>query len=208
MIPSPRHAGASADAAHPSIGKPLGFLKKGTYDEFLWQVRNGVRNRAVDPHLEVKVGAEAVARAVADPDYLALLDVLAERDGEALLVGVAGGDAAAVIDAGVVAVATAGGLRLFENHGPVGGRADRGAGGDGYGDAGIVPVAAVDGPGPEGRDDRPVLRPDEALGALALDRPGREHGRARGRARGLLRGGDLGCDLVLKLGDVALELLL
>src|SRR5205085_10400566 len=69
------------------------------------EVAHRVDRHAVDARLEVHVRAEAVARAVRDPDHLALRDALADRHEDALLMAVTGGEPAAVADAGVVAVA-------------------------------------------------------------------------------------------------------
>src|SRR3954452_24634150 len=69
------------------------------------QVAHGVDRRAVDARLEVHVRAEAVARAARRADDLALRDALADGDADARLVPVTGRQAAAVADAGVVAVA-------------------------------------------------------------------------------------------------------
>src|SRR5436190_16195755 len=78
------------------------------------------------------VRPEAVPGAVAVADHLALADALARGHREGLLVGVTGREPAAVVDAGVVAVAAARCLGLGERDGPRGGRPDRRAGG--YGD--------------------------------------------------------------------------
>src|SRR6476469_1622346 len=87
----------------------------------LGQVAHGIDDLPVHAHLEVEVGAEAEAGAVADPDHLALAHLLADGDRYRLLVGVAGGETAAVVDTGVVAVA---GLRAGDRHGAGGSRVD------------------------------------------------------------------------------------
>src|SRR4051794_19063945 len=140
--------------------------------------------------------AEAKAGAVADADHLPLADLLADRDGDRLLVGVAGGDPATVVEAGVVAVAR---LRTRDRDGAGGGGLDRRAARDADVDAGVtaLPGARL----AERRGDRAVHGPDHPGGALALDRPGRGGGRSRRRGglrlgRGLRR---LGLLLGLKL---------
>src|SRR4051794_41899501 len=111
--------------------------------------------------------AEAKAGAVADADHLPLADLLADRDGDRLLVGVAGGDPAAVVEAGVVAVAR---LRTRDRDGAGGGGLDRRAARDAAVDAGgtALPGALV----AERRRDRAVHGPDNPGGALALYSPG------------------------------------
>src|SRR3954469_24665494 len=52
------------------------------------QVIKGVRDRAVDAHLEVEVGAEAQPRAAAEADDLALADVLPDVHVDRRLVAV------------------------------------------------------------------------------------------------------------------------
>src|SRR5690348_18492920 len=69
------------------------------------QVAHRVDGRAVDPRLEVHVGAEAVARAAAGADDLALADALPHGDADARLVAVARRQLPGVLDARVVAVA-------------------------------------------------------------------------------------------------------
>src|SRR5437588_6629359 len=69
------------------------------------EVAQRVDRRPVDPHLEVQVRAEAVARAADVADQLSLCDLRARADGEGRLVGVAGRHPAAMVDTGVVAVA-------------------------------------------------------------------------------------------------------
>src|SRR5947208_1737625 len=73
----------------------------------------------------MQVRAEAEAGAVRVADDLALAHVLALADREALLVRVAGREAAAVVDARVVPVAAARRLGLREHHRPGGGGVDR-----------------------------------------------------------------------------------
>src|SRR6478735_6135318 len=129
-----------------------------------------VRRDPVDPHLEMKVGTEAVAGATDVSDDLALIDA-ARRDREGGLMGVASGDAAAVIDAGVVAVAAALRLGLVEDDRPGLGGADRSSGRDRDVDAGVQLAPAH----PERGDDRTVDRPDEAVGGI-LDGAGWKRG--------------------------------
>src|SRR4051794_39338342 len=114
------------------------------------------------------VRAEAVAGAVGDADDLTLRDVLPGTDREARLVGVARRDAAAVVDARVVAVAARRRLRLGEGHRPGRRGAHRSTARDRDVDARVQATPAHT----EGRDDRPVDRPDEVARA-ALDRPRR-----------------------------------
>src|SRR5215211_2763769 len=122
----------------------------------LGQVAHRVDGLAVDPHLEVKVGPEAEARAVAYPDHLPLAHVLADRDGDRRLMRVAGRDPASVVDAGVVAVA---GLRPGDRDRAVGGGVDRRSARDSDVDARVaaLPGALL----AEGRGHRSVDRPDE-----------------------------------------------
>src|SRR3954462_14293973 len=86
------------------------------------QITHRINRRAVDPDLEMHVGAEAVAGAADGADHLALADVLADVDADRSLVAVTGRDAAAVLDAGVVPVAAD---PSGDRHGPAGGCADR-----------------------------------------------------------------------------------
>src|SRR5205814_1735013 len=88
------------------------------------QVTQGVDGVPVDPHLEMEVGPEAVARAADVTDHLALRHVLAGRDRVRRLVCVAGRHPAAMIDAGVVAVAAGPG---GQHDGPRSGSVDRSA---------------------------------------------------------------------------------
>src|SRR5262245_42334364 len=101
----------------------------------LRQVAHRVNDLAVDPDLEVEVGPEAEAGAVADPDHLALADALAHRDRDRLLVRVAAREAAAVVDAGVVAVTA---LGPSDRHSPVGDGVNRGARGHADVDPGMA----------------------------------------------------------------------
>src|SRR2546423_1571891 len=89
------------------------------------KVAHGIRHRTVDSHLEMDVRAEAVAGAAAVADDLSLGDGLPRGDGEGALVRVTGGEPAAVVDAGVVAVAAAARLGLGEDHRAGRGGADR-----------------------------------------------------------------------------------
>src|SRR3954453_12728128 len=180
----------------------------------LRQVAHRVDHFTVHPHLEVQVRAEAQAGAVADADPLALAHLLADRDGDRLLVGVAGRDPAAVVDARVVPVARLG-ARDRDLSG--GSRVDRRAAWD----ADVNPrVAAL--PRPllaEGGGNGPVDGPDHYRGALPLDRA-RACGGGPRRRRGGLGGRRGRCRLRLLLGlklrlnlrgdvaDVALELVL
>src|SRR5215211_5858468 len=70
----------------------------------LLQVTQWIYGRAADPHLEVDVRAEAVARAADVPDRLALRHGAA-ADREARLVGIGRRQPAAVVDDDQVAVA-------------------------------------------------------------------------------------------------------
>src|SRR5262249_14309168 len=127
--------------------------------------------------------------------------------GEALLVRVTGREPVAVVDARVVAVAAARGLRLREQHGAGGGG---GAGRPARDPDVDAPMAALPRPRrAERRGARPPHGPDEAGGAdLAAAGAPRQGGsgwnarRTRGRRLG---GGDLGGDLPLDGGDVALQ---
>src|SRR4051812_34398395 len=111
--------------------------------------------------------AEAMARAAHEADHLPLADVRSRARQESPLVRVAGRDAAAVVDAGVVAVTARRRFRLRERHRARRRRADRGAAADRDVDARVQPAPAH----PEARHDRSVDRPDEVAGALA-DRTG------------------------------------
>src|SRR5262245_20294079 len=102
--------------------------------------------------------AEAVAGAVADPDDLSLGDLLADRDQDLLLVGVASGQAAAVVNAGVVAVAA---LVAGDLDAARGGCTDRSARGHGDVDSLVHPAPAH----PEAGDDGAVDGPDQAMAA-------------------------------------------
>src|SRR5918992_228574 len=106
---------------------------------------------------------------------------------------IAGREAAAVVDAGVVAIAA----DPAGDHDRAGGRgANRRPGGDGDVDALVhAPPAPA-----EARDDRSVDRPDQTARAV-LDRPGRQRGRR-------LAGLELRLDLGLQVGEVAMELAL
>jgi len=73
----------------------------------LRQVGHRVDWCAVNPHFEMQVGTGRGAGAADEPDQLALLHLLADSDQYAGLVGVAGAQAGAVVDARVVAVAAA-----------------------------------------------------------------------------------------------------
>ncbi len=141
----------------------------------------------------MEVVAEAVAGTADVADHVALLD-RPGSDREARLMGVAGREPAAVIDAGVVAVAAALGLALGEGDRAVFGGTDRRPGRHGDVDA-LVGAAPAH---PEAGDDRPVDGPDEA-GGPALDRPGRQR-------RDAARRGELLLDLLLDVADVALEM--
>ena len=145
----------------------------------------------------MEVVAKAVACAADVSDDLALLD-RAGGDREARLMGVAGGDAAAVVDAGVVAVAAALGLGLVEDDRSGLGGSNRRPGGNRDVHAGVQASPAH----PERRDDRAVHRPDEAA-AGGLDGTGRKR---CDPAVGECRSGQLLLDLVLDVADVVVEL--
>lgn len=61
------------------------------------EVAERVDGLAVDADFEVEVGAGAEAGAADVTDHLALADVLADGDGDLRLVGVGGGETAAVV---------------------------------------------------------------------------------------------------------------
>src|SRR4051812_868851 len=103
------------------------------------QVPEGVDGRAVDADLEVQVVAETAAGAARIADHLALCDLIADAGRVAGLVCVAGGEPAAVVDAGVVAVA-AGRRREDRRSRPR--RADRRSGGHRDVDALVHPSPA------------------------------------------------------------------
>src|SRR5215211_5467524 len=107
------------------------------------------------------MGAEAQAGAVADADHLALADLLANRDGDRLLVGVAGRDPAAVVDARVVPVAR---LEARDRDRSGGRRMNRRAARDADVDSRMAalprPLLA------EGGRNGTVHRPDHSRGAL------------------------------------------
>src|SRR5947207_5294203 len=84
-------------------GCPDDYRETSTMREL--QIGERVGRLPVDPDLEVEVRTEAIARAVAEHDDLRLAHRLADRDQDPLLVSVAGGEPAAVVDAGVVPVA-------------------------------------------------------------------------------------------------------
>src|SRR5688500_6791299 len=69
------------------------------------QIAHGSNGRPVDAHLEVEVVPEPVAGPPLRPDHLARLRPGAGTDADRRLVRVAGGHAAAVLDARVLAVA-------------------------------------------------------------------------------------------------------
>src|SRR5438876_7562836 len=89
------------------------------------QIGERVGRLPVDPDLKVEVRTEAIARAVAEPDDLRLAHRLADRDQDPLLVSVAGGEPAAVVDAGEVPIAPG---RTRDADGAGGGRPDRSPG--------------------------------------------------------------------------------
>src|SRR3954453_8487534 len=91
-----------------------GALKRAWSDDAPSEVVQRVRDRAVDPHLEVQVRPEAQPGAAAVADDLALADGRAERRREARLVRVARGERRGVRDARVVAVAARRAHRLHE----------------------------------------------------------------------------------------------
>ena len=123
------------------------------------EIPHGIDRIAADPDLEVQVRAGRVARVARVADDLALADALADRDRDPRLVAVARGDAAAVVDAGVVAVAAG---PAGDRDGAAVGGADRGALRDGDVDAGVQAAPAV----AERRGERAVDGPDEAARAL------------------------------------------
>src|SRR3954464_7519892 len=86
--------------------------------------------------------AEAVTGAAHQPDYLALADVRSSARQEARLMRVAGRDAAAVVDAGVVAVTARRRVRLRERHRARRRRADRRTAANRDIDAGVQPAPA------------------------------------------------------------------
>jgi hypothetical protein len=132
------------------------------------------------------MGAKAVTGAGAVADHLALADPLAAGAREGLLVPVTGREPAAVIDAGVVAVAAG---RRRDRDRARGRRPDRRAGRDGDVDFPCMLPQRSRTPIP-----RSIDRPDDAAGAALI---------ARGeRVRRQLRR-----DLRLKIGDGTIQLL-
>ena len=111
-------------AARRPISAELGALLPVAWTIGL-EVPERVHCMAVDPDLEVEVVAEAVAGAAHVSQDRSLAD-RAAGSGEARLVRVAGGEPAAVVDAGVVPVAAVGG---GEDDRPGLGGPDRGPGG-------------------------------------------------------------------------------
>ena len=156
------------------------------------EVPHRVDRIAADPDLEVQVRAGRVARVAGVADDLALADALADRDRDPRLVAVARGDAAAVVDAGVVAVAAG---PAGDRDGAAVGGAQRRALRDGDVDAGVEPAPAV----AERRGERAVDRPDEAARALPDRR--RRAGRSTPASRAAIFG-----LLLLERGEVGLEL--
>src|SRR6185503_10775598 len=92
---------AGRDVSPVAPLKLYGAVRKATELE----ITHRVHGRAADANLEVHVRPEAVARAANGADYLTLRHRLAHVHADRGLVSVAGGDPAAVLDAGVVAVA-------------------------------------------------------------------------------------------------------
>src|SRR4051812_29653813 len=160
------------------------------------EIAHGVDRRPVDPRLEVDVRSEAVPRAARGADDLPLGHALADGDPDARLVAVARGERAAVVDAGVVAVAAD---PAGDDHAAALGRVDRGARRHRDVDAGVQAAPAH----AERGDDRAVDGPDQPARAgsdrARLDRPG-----------AALDGGDARLDPAvggLERGEVALEVL-
>src|SRR5829696_7066757 len=89
------------------------------------EVAEGVGRSAVDAHLEVEVVAVAVPGAADVADDLALVDALPGADYEGGLMRITGLQAAAVFEAGEVAVAAAFDFPLEQDHVSRGGGADR-----------------------------------------------------------------------------------
>src|SRR5690242_4989201 len=123
------------------------------------------------------VWTRAVTGVAAETDDLALAHRLPGRDQEFRLMGVAGGEPAAVVDAGVVAVAAAFGLRLGEDDGAGEGGVDRRPFRDGDVDPGVVLVAGADVAAAETGGDRPFDRPDHPQRFAVRRRPGEDRGR-------------------------------
>src|SRR5215212_9663987 len=125
----------------------------------LLQVAHGIDGRPVDAHLEVHVRPEAMSGAADSPDHLALLDALPDAHPDRGLVAVTGGDAAPMLDAGVVAVAAdpARDRNSAPRRGP-----DRCAARHGDVDAGVQPAPAH----PKAGHDRAADRPDVSTAAL------------------------------------------
>src|SRR5690349_666921 len=69
------------------------------------EVAHRVHRGPADTHLEMQVRTGRMAGVAAVADHLALRDGLADRDRDAGLVAVAGGQRSGVLDAGVVAIA-------------------------------------------------------------------------------------------------------
>src|SRR6476469_1879749 len=111
----------------------------------------------------MQVVAEAVAGAAHVADHVTLRDTLPGADREGRLVGVASLQAATVVEAGEIAVTTAFGFRLEQDHGTRGSGADRRARRHRDVDSLVhaSPAHAKTG------DDGPIDRPDELTGAVA-----------------------------------------
>src|SRR5207248_9396231 len=104
------------------------------------QVAQRIDGIPVDPDLEMQVWAEAVPRTADVADHLALADLRPGRDRIRRLMGIAGRHAAAVVDAGVVAVATD---PAGEHDGAGRGRVDRRSVRDADVDTRVKPAAGV-----------------------------------------------------------------
>src|SRR5205085_1533037 len=121
------------------------------------EIAEGIYGIAVDSHLEVEVGARAVACAADIADDVALGDLLAARDRDRALVAVGGCEIASVVDDDEVAVA---GFPPAVDDRAGGGGMDRGPRARSDVDA---LVHASPAPAERARD-RPADRPDQARG--------------------------------------------
>src|SRR5262249_39119701 len=105
-----RSSGDDSSARAIALPIPITTYKRGSrrsgYGAFgkALQVPERVDGRAVDPHLEVQVRAEAVPGAADVPDHVALVHVLAAGDGDRALGAICGREVAAVVDHRQVAV--------------------------------------------------------------------------------------------------------
>src|SRR4051794_16650880 len=164
-------------------GRPRPAVTPGRTD---LEVREWIHRAAVHAHLEVQVGAEAVAGAADVPDHLSLRHERAAGDGDRRLMTVAGGEAVAVVNECEVAVTTG---PAGEDDGAARGRVDRRP----RRDADIEPrmrraVAVAEAARAERAGDRPVRGPDEPRGGRpAVARRSRSRGCRTSRGCSLRR---------------------